>query len=181
MGCLPRLTPPPTCLPSTQRPPCAPLLLTCPNPSPHLSSPLLSLTTDNCVAGIVANESRIAQLLHESLMLVRQACDWRLEGQKALLAADRRWCLMLRCCCCMRTCRKRSRQPSPRLVPQIALHLSPPDLTQVTALNNKIGYDKAAAIAKKAHKEVGAGCMACLIGSLYVFMREGMAAWHGGG
>jgi len=44
------------------------------------------------VAGIVANEKRIAQLLHESLMLV-------------------------------------------------------------TALNNHIGYDKAAAIAKKAHKE----------------------------
>lgn len=48
--------------------------------------------TDNCVAGIQANERRIAQLLHESLMLV-------------------------------------------------------------TALNNHIGYDKAAAIAKKAHKE----------------------------
>ncbi|KAL4858080.1 Fumarate hydratase 2 [Chlorella vulgaris] len=47
---------------------------------------------DNCVSGIVANEGRIAQLLHESLMLV-------------------------------------------------------------TALNNQIGYDKAAAIAKKAHKE----------------------------
>lgn len=46
------------------------------------------------MSGIVANEGRIAQLLHESLMLV-------------------------------------------------------------TALNNKIGYDKAAAIAKKAHKEVG--------------------------
>lgn len=48
--------------------------------------------TDNCVVGITANEKRIAQLLHESLMLV-------------------------------------------------------------TALNNQIGYDKAAAIAKKAHKE----------------------------
>ncbi|KAL6768537.1 FUM2 [Auxenochlorella protothecoides x Auxenochlorella symbiontica] len=48
--------------------------------------------TDNCVGGIRANESRIAQLLHESLMLV-------------------------------------------------------------TALNNHIGYDKAAAIAKKAHKD----------------------------
>jgi fumarate hydratase class II len=47
----------------------------------------------------VANEGRIAQLLHESLMLV-------------------------------------------------------------TALNNQIGYDKAAAIAKKAHKEVG-WCCAC--------------------
>lgn len=46
--------------------------------------------------GIKANEGRIAQLLHESLMLV-------------------------------------------------------------TALNNKIGYDKAAAIAKKAHKEVRGG------------------------
>jgi fumarate hydratase class II len=45
------------------------------------------------VAGIQANEARISQLLHESLMLV-------------------------------------------------------------TALNNRIGYDKAAAIAKKAHKEV---------------------------
>ncbi len=63
----------------------------CPN-YPALLPP--SLPADNCVAGIVANESRIAQLLHESLMLV-------------------------------------------------------------TALNNKIGYDKAAAIAKKAHKEVG--------------------------
>ena len=48
--------------------------------------------TDHCVAGVKANERRIAQLLHESLMLV-------------------------------------------------------------TALNNKIGYDNAAAIAKKAHKE----------------------------
>ena len=48
--------------------------------------------TDNCVVGIKANEGRIAQLLHESLMLV-------------------------------------------------------------TALNNHIGYDKAAAIAKKAHKD----------------------------
>ncbi|KDD72853.1 fumarate lyase, partial [Helicosporidium sp. ATCC 50920] len=47
---------------------------------------------DNCVVGIQANEKRIAQLLHESLMLV-------------------------------------------------------------TALNNHIGYDKAAAIAKKAHKD----------------------------
>lgn len=45
------------------------------------------------MAGIQANEARISQLLHESLMLV-------------------------------------------------------------TALNNRIGYDKAAAIAKKAHKEV---------------------------
>lgn len=27
-------------------------------------------TTDNCVAGITANEKRISQLLHESLMLV---------------------------------------------------------------------------------------------------------------
>lgn len=48
--------------------------------------------TDNCVVGIQANRPRIAQLLHESLMLV-------------------------------------------------------------TALNNHIGYDKAAAIAKKAHKD----------------------------
>ena len=48
--------------------------------------------TDNCVAGIKANEGRITQLLNESLMLV-------------------------------------------------------------TALNNRIGYDAAAAIAKKAHKE----------------------------
>ncbi|KAH7618860.1 putative Fumarate hydratase, mitochondrial [Nannochloris sp. 'desiccata'] len=48
--------------------------------------------TDNCVAGIKANERRISQLLNESLMLV-------------------------------------------------------------TALNNRIGYDNAAAIAKKAHKE----------------------------
>ena len=48
------------------------------------------------MVGIKADERRIAQLLHESLMLV-------------------------------------------------------------TALNNQIGYDKAAAIAKKAHKEVGGG------------------------
>jgi fumarate hydratase, class II len=48
--------------------------------------------TEHCVSGIVANEKRISQLLHESLMLV-------------------------------------------------------------TALNNHIGYDKAAAIAKKAHKD----------------------------
>lgn len=48
--------------------------------------------TENCIAGVKANERRISQLLHESLMLV-------------------------------------------------------------TALNNRIGYDKAAAIAKKAHKE----------------------------
>lgn len=48
----------------------------------------------------------------------------------------------------------------------------------MTALNNKIGYDKAAAIAKKAHKEVGAGCMAWLMGSLYGFW---VVAWHGGG
>lgn len=48
--------------------------------------------TDHCVSGIEPNETRISQLLHESLMLV-------------------------------------------------------------TALNNHIGYDKAAAIAKKAHKE----------------------------
>lgn len=47
---------------------------------------------EHCVSGITANESRIAQLLHESLMLV-------------------------------------------------------------TALNPKIGYDKAAKIAKTAHKE----------------------------
>lgn len=36
------------------------------------SAPLLS-ATDNCVAGIQANEGRIAQLLHESLMLVSAA------------------------------------------------------------------------------------------------------------
>ena len=37
----------------------------------------------------------------------------------------------------------------PRCYPQLQ-----PLYPQVTALNNKIGYDKAAAIAKKAHKEV---------------------------
>ena len=52
------------------------------------------------MVGIKADERRIAQLLHESLMLV-------------------------------------------------------------TALNNQIGYDKAAAIAKKAHKEVGVEREAC--------------------
>lgn len=61
-----------------------------PTPTPCLLTP--PRCADNCVAGIQANEGRIAQLLHESLMLV-------------------------------------------------------------TALNNHIGYDKAAAIAKKAHKE----------------------------
>jgi fumarate hydratase class II len=60
------------------------------------------------VAGIQANERRIAQLLHESLMLV-------------------------------------------------------------TALNNKIGYDKAAAIAKKAHKEVLPGLL-----GFYVWLGDGM-------
>lgn len=130
---------------------------------PCASIPSWSIPPDNCVAGIKANEGRIAQLLHESLMLVRPplvvasscGCKWRM----ALAVGG--WCRLLFALsggsCCIPQClpaKSTAETPSP---------VHPPCFGQVTALNNKIGYDKAAAIAKKAHKEASAGWLQCFI------------------